>query len=570
MPFVLDDFALKQNIPTLALKTTQDFAQFQLVESVKDAFILELRNFFAQTTAAARYVETLNIEKYAISSLGTNPFENLITLIREYPDILQRLPLISVTKATGNRKPLGLTGAFVDHVQYSPRVRSSNPEPYDLSAFLGNVPPATLTLTTRPDGRTDVASTLVFSSVFFPTPAAVTVQQIVNAIDVQALYARARAVTSGASVLLEILAGGPAGSSEPQGPNRIEITGGTAALLVALGYLVGQNDDTSNPLRPPCNRYGSGASFSIGLDVGATSDNERTEITDLLTYFLNVFMSDRDYTFYGQHVFEEATPGATAERFFQIILGDWSMAGEADIPRPDGEKEDKIYANRFNIPITIFDYVDRIIPPGLIPVNIQNSPYQFTFLPNDQPRVITGVRIVIPSDGTNAGNGTLTYTAGTLQQLQWQAPSALVPGAVVSVGAGGSFTLPGGDGTSIQVSVSATGLPPNSASQPVTITGVRVVAVSNTTAAGVGSLTFAIVGAARTLQWDPPGVEGPGPVVDVSLGGVATLFGAGGSSIQVRVTATALPAGPVVDPITITSVFTDTITITRHELPLAS
>ena len=241
------------------------------------------------------------------------------------------------------------------------------------------------------------------------------------------------------------------------------------------------------------------------------------------------------------------------------------MSGEADIPRPDGEKEDKIFANRFNIPVVVFDYVDRIIPSNLIPPVAQVR--QTPFIANDQPTNITGVSILEVSYNTADGEGTLTYVAGSVKTLQWKAPGSAVAGAAVSVGGGGIFVLAGGDGSSIRVRVLSTALNKNAPSQPVNITGVLIDSVNDATLAGVGALSFTISGVDRLLQWDPPGAEGAGPAVNVSAGGVFTLVGASAlSSIQVRVDAPNLPDADVPDSITISGTFSDSITLTR-ELP---
>ena len=586
MPFAQEDLTLKKNIPTLALDTSDDFKFSQLVETVKDTFVRELRTFFAQPVAsAARLAEVLNIEKYAIAPASATPLETAITLIREFPDIMQKLPMIAVTKSSGSQRPVGVTGAFVDHVQYPPRLRSSNPSPFNLSSVLVPGIPPRIIYSTRPDGVTDVTSTALFPNRFFPTPSAVTAQQLADAINLQALYARARVVTVGASTFLEIFPGGPLrltppaavvpgrriNGGEPTTPNRIAIlNGSTAGLLTALGYSVGQSDDSNNVLRPPCNRYATSANFTIGLDIGAESDNERTEITDLLIYFLNLYMNDRDYTFYGQHVFEEAASGVTTERLFQIIMTPWSMAGEADIARPDGEREKRIYVNRFNIPIIVYDYVDRIIPSTLIPPDFKIA--QFTFLPNAQPIVITGVKIVGVDDITPSGTGTLTFVAGTTNTLQWQAPGQGSPGTAVAVGAGGKFTLNGGTGGSppvMTVRVSATGLKLNSSTQPVNITGVTIVTVGATNAAGSGTLALTVSGAARNMTWAPPG-SSAGAAVDVQAGGTFTLIGANGATVQIIVVATSMPTTNQSDAITITTTYTDSIVLTRDEIPAAS
>lgn len=481
MPFASDDLTQKRNTPTVALKTSDDFKFGQLVETAKDAMVRELRLYFSGLgSSAARLAEVLTVDKYLISQQSTDPTENMLTLIRQQPDILQKLPLISVTGASGRKRHMGIGGAFVAHTQYPARVRAANASPYNLSAVLGS-PAPTITYTTRPDGVNDVVSTIVFASQFFPTPAAVTAQQIANAINFQALYATARAVTaSNGSVYLELVAGGPIRITTPDRypqqvtygttvdevtPNNIEITAGTAALLTALGLTVGQQDDTAVASHPPCNRYALSGDLSLGLDVGATSDNERTEVTDLLIHFLGLYLDDRGYTFYGEHVFTEPITGLTTERFFQIILGDWTMTGEADIPRPDGEREDKVYVNRFTLPVTIIDYIDRTIPSNLIPPTAQLVEGSVS-----PPENITGVVILTVSENTLAGTGTLALTvAGPVYTLSWLAPGQGGPAVGVDVSAGGSFVLSGGGGTSMAVQVYQAALPATSQTDSITV-----------------------------------------------------------------------------------------------------
>lgn len=486
MAFAQDDLGIKQNAPTLALKTTDNFKFSQLVETAKDVFVRELREFLSQPPAnAVRFSEPLNIEKYAFPepNSAVDPYETLLSIIRVVPDYLQKLPLIAVTQAGGSQRPIGLGGAFVDHVQLPPRLRSSNAGTYDLSALWGLASPPQLVVSTQPNGVDDVTSTLLLPRPYFPTPAAVTARQIADVISRQALYMQARSVDVSGSNYLELVAGGPikmthpssvGGSrahhsgTEPETPSRIEIlAGSTADLLTALGFTVSQSDDSDNAARPPANRYATSANFTVGLDVGATSDNERTEITDLLLYFLNIYLNDKRFTFYGQHVFEDPAAGATTERYFQIILNSWNMVAETDIPRPGAEGEDKIYATRFNIPIIVYDYVDRIVPTALIPPVFEHG--GFNVLVNDQPENVTGVLIKAVSDDTLSGTGTLTFTfSGTT--LEWEAPSAGTPGAAQDVSSGGTYVLDGGDGSTIRVDVSASGIPTADESDSIEIT----------------------------------------------------------------------------------------------------
>lgn len=75
-----------------------------------------------------------------------------------------------------------------------------------------------------------------------------------------------------------------------------------------------------------------------------------------------------------------------------------------------------------------------------------------------QPVNITGVAIVSVSTTAADGAGTLSFTfVGTL--LDWQAPGAGAPGPAQNVGAGGTFVLDGGDGSTITVKVVGASLP---------------------------------------------------------------------------------------------------------------
>lgn len=86
-----------------------------------------------------------------------------------------------------------------------------------------------------------------------------------------------------------------------------------------------------------------------------------------------------------------------------------------------------------------------------------------------QPVNCTGVAITAVSSNTTDGNGTLSFTfVGTL--LDWQAPGAGAPGAAQNVGAGGTFVLDGGDGSTITVMVTAGALPGADQSDTIAIT----------------------------------------------------------------------------------------------------
>lgn len=96
-------------------------------------------------------------------------------------------------------------------------------------------------------------------------------------------------------------------------------------------------------------------------------------------------------------------------------------------------------------------------------------------LKSEQPTTVTGVEVTAVDPATTPGTGTLTFVAvGTL--LSWQAPGAGAPGAAQNVGAGGPFTLAGGDGTTIDVLVTAVNLPAGDEADVLTISADDLVA----------------------------------------------------------------------------------------------
>lgn len=87
------------------------------------------------------------------------------------------------------------------------------------------------------------------------------------------------------------------------------------------------------------------------------------------------------------------------------------------------------------------------------------------------------------------------------------------------------------------------------ASAPITVTGVLISGADPVTAVGVGTLAFVAIG--TLLSWQAPGAGAPGAAQNVGAGGVFTLAGGDGSTIDVFVTAGSLPAGDESDPITV-------------------
>ena len=103
----------------------------RVIETTKNAFLWELREFFdqaAQTTE--RLQERPRIEKYQFG-FGQNldPYETVVQILRKYADEREALPHVAVLATTGNWKPLGFGVPLLAAVQELPRV-DTGAEPF--------------------------------------------------------------------------------------------------------------------------------------------------------------------------------------------------------------------------------------------------------------------------------------------------------------------------------------------------------------------------------------------------------------------------------------------------------
>jgi hypothetical protein len=319
-------------------------------ELVKDAFVLELRHFLSTANTRLRDGELPRIDKYAVAiDTKVDPLETAVSLIRSYPDITEDLPLIAILATTGRNLKLSISDKFTSMVVPPAKVVGSVSGPFVLTDGMD------LEITTQPDGVATnvVTSRFVFPAFMFTNIAAATPEEIVYAINFQALYATAYVVTSGASKYIGIRAGGPQGTTFP---NKITITGGTA--LAALGLIVNQTNQNYGADKQAYERHHMAAELTVAIEIVAESENVRTDISDLLYDFFSYVMADRKFQFYGRSVFDESILDET----YQIILKDnqISFSGEQEVERV-GDPRDKLYINRISIPVVAIQYSDRII-----------------------------------------------------------------------------------------------------------------------------------------------------------------------------------------------------------------
>lgn len=359
-------------------QTPIDMAKpMQLLETVKDIFVFELRRYFETEKANGLLLsEQPTIEKYKITDFqqGQDEFVSSVNVIRQLPDVLQKLPILAITAATGRNFVLGLGTQYVGVVQDPPRVLTSR-GPWNL------LPNSQIQFSTGA-GTTIITLTATYVADFTKVQPI----ELMRAINAQSNIIRAE-VNPDSTVLiylktpksqfLTVVAvnltdysgtiGSPPDASGVITVDTNQISGisslGANADAKGLLGLTGQSDDVYNPLRPPKHRYNQSKDLTLNIDVGTEDDNQRTELTDLLNYFLDLRLNERDFALLGD---------TKLGQNWQIILKQQTvLGGESEIPRPEGDGFSKIYVNRVSIPLVIVDYVDR---PAVRPSQILYDP----------------------------------------------------------------------------------------------------------------------------------------------------------------------------------------------------
>jgi hypothetical protein len=351
----------RQNIATTPLDPLDPARFSQLTETVKDAFQREISNFVNYLASSSKLVEIPTIEKYSLGTeSGNNPIETMTRVILRHPQILERLPLIAITTASGSNLKLGFNSQFVSATQMPARVKSLNSGPF---AF---VPGDKIAFRTKPDGKNLAVTTVQFPATLIQNLGATTIDEVVAVTAVQALYVTAQITKySTPTGVLKFLAWGPL--AQKLYPNQIEVLPppySTQNAIDQLGLSVGVVDTSAN--RPPANRYQLAANLTVGIDIGCESENSRRELTDLLLNFFSIEMDKRNFCFYGRTVFDDEFDQDSSGRAenYQIELKDQhALTGEAEIPRGPGSGEgvDLVYINRLTVPCTIIDYLDRYV-----------------------------------------------------------------------------------------------------------------------------------------------------------------------------------------------------------------
>lgn len=200
----------------------------QLSETVKDAFILELREFFynASLTSNQR-IELPTIEKYADFSNSLDPFITNVNVISRMPDKPEAFPHVAVMTASSAERKMTIGPPFVSVVQDPPQIQVVNAEPYALAdgnclsiittpKTIGGLKPSTPTFTEN----------IYFTADRFPTAHPVTsalAVDVARVINEQAQYCRASVVAVSNLNYVVIAAGEPKGAKVGFTPTSITI-----------------------------------------------------------------------------------------------------------------------------------------------------------------------------------------------------------------------------------------------------------------------------------------------------------------------------------------------------------
>jgi len=333
------------NIPPTVDPSGDTFRFGQMVETVKSVFVIELQKFFGSWQYLS---EIPNIEKFHFDDPRDREDDGqLLTwthIIMQYPDIGQRLPLIAVTTASGTQRKMSFGTQYVGTYWKIPVIKTGTYEPFALEDKM------TLNYST-----TAGVASIIFLTTDFPNINSVTAQELAERINYSAPLLQASVFETTVNdqtrrgVMLQSM-------KPPAAPDYIEISA-SGDLNVVLGIVAGTKDDTT--ILPPIKRYQYCMDMNIGLDIGAESETLRKELVDLLMVFMQFYMQDRNFEFHGAANMPDGN-GDIYPQPFQIIMSNaQSKSGESEVPRPDGDGSQKIYVDRYTIPVTMLQFLDR-------------------------------------------------------------------------------------------------------------------------------------------------------------------------------------------------------------------
>lgn len=253
----------------------------QILETVKDSLVLELRKFFASAQqSSARRIELPTIEKYAAFGSGTlDPYSTAVEVLRKHADKLEKLPHVAVMASSAVEKRIAIGIPFAASVAEAPQIVCT-PEPYALEDG------TTVVFRTTPDGLNEHLDSVTFTANRFPSGApigAALAQDVANEINAQAAHVFAYTYDDGDDIFLVVESGGSISGKEGRIPTSIEVDSmSDESTLDALGLgRVGDVIDIGGT-RPNMTITTTSGSFS-SADIGryiVLSDSTRSYFND--------------------------------------------------------------------------------------------------------------------------------------------------------------------------------------------------------------------------------------------------------------------------------------------------
>jgi hypothetical protein len=135
-------------------------------------------------------------------------------------------------------------------------------------------------------------------------------------------------------------------------------------------WYIGQRDTHLNPAHPPKNRYAMAQDAMVSIEILATDENTRGELTDLTMSFFGFFAESKFFTFQGRSWF----PNSPTDTEYWIITPESpiTIVGENEIViQNDGTG--KVYTNSLSFKVDTTYYLDReLMYPGT------NTPFVIT------------------------------------------------------------------------------------------------------------------------------------------------------------------------------------------------
>lgn len=290
-------------------------------EFTRALFESKITAYFNTPEVVAKLTEIPNIEKYEIADTVDDSFATYTQIVKYFPDIFEKLPLIAITTVGGRRRPMSVGFPTLSMKNHNPVLESSTTEPY--------------TLAVGDDFRFSIGDkeyAIAFYAGGLPDFNNVTIDDLREYINQVFGTLRVRE-TENKLALVDVYG------------RDIYIVGGEA--VTKLGFTAGQGPDTSKHYE----WLTLAEDMEVLVDVAVSGRNQRIELMDILTSLLGFYVYDNDI---GQWFAEDSQIG-------QIIFKDeLTRRGETEQIYEGPAPESKVYSDSLSIPVTTLLFLERV------------------------------------------------------------------------------------------------------------------------------------------------------------------------------------------------------------------